>query len=153
MKKIDELNKKLNPIYSELVNYCLEYVDSMVDTIYIMGINVGNSHFSNSIFFKLNNEYFEIHTIGTRIEKEISSDEHFDLLEKLYIFMDMYKLYIEYTGESPTEVKLKYNVTTGKFGVKLSYDDRIEKSDFLTPNAVFNEWFEEAKSGNDGFDW
>ncbi len=150
--KIEELNQKLIPIYSELVSICLEYTESKVDDIYILGINVGNSHFMNNVFFKHNNAFFDKLKIG-ELGIDSSVNRQKIMINKLIIFLEMYKLFIEYTGESPTEVKLKYNVATGKFGVKLSYSDRIEKSETLGPDDVFNEWFEEAKSGNDGFDW
>ncbi len=151
--KIEELNQKLMPIYSELVEACLEYTEHKADDIYILGINCGNSYFTNDVFFKKKNKIYNKLTIGEKIDVIITDDRQRNLLKDLYVFHDMYKLFIKYTGESPTEVKLKYNVETGKFGVNLSYSDRIEKSDTFDSRDVFNEWFEEAKSGNDGFDW
>ncbi len=147
---IEELNQKLMPIYSEIISACLDYSQGKTDYIYVLGINVCNSHYMNNCFFKKHDSFFKKHKIYEEIGVIISDEKQSEVLNNLKIMKELYKLFIEYTGESPTEVKLKYNVQTGKFGVNLSYSDRIEKSETLTPNDVFNEWFEEAKSGNVG---
>ncbi len=150
---IKELNEHLVPVYSELVGACIDYTEGKVDYIYILGVNVANSHYVNQVFFEKNGELYDQLNIGGKIGIEITDGMQRTLLYRLKAFKDMYNLYIKYTGESPTEVKIKYDVNTSKFGMNLSYDDRIEKSRTLTPNYVLKEWYEATKSGEDGFDW
>ncbi len=151
--KIKELDEELIPIYSEIIEACLEYTESKVDKIYIFGINSGNIAFTNDVFFMKNNIVFDRLKIGEEIGIEITDDRQGTLINRLTALYKMYDLFMKYTGDAPREVKIKYNVKFEKFGVKLSYNHRIERSKTLGPADVFREWFAEVKSGNDGFDW
>ncbi len=152
-KEINELNEKLLPIYSELVEACLEYTESKVDVVYILGMNEGNLCFMNDAFFKLKDVFYKKHKIGEVANIETTSEGREGLLRKLMTIREMYSLYKEYTDDVPREVRIKYNVNTGKFGVKLSYSRRVEESETLSVDDVYREWFAEVESGNDGFDW
>ncbi len=152
-EKINELNEKLLPIYSELVEACLEYTKSKVDVIYILGMNSGFLCYSNYAFFMKNNKIYNILTVGEAIDVKIIGDMQGEFLRELKVLYEMYSLYKEYTDDVPREVRIKYNVNTGKFGVKLSYSRRVEESKTFSVDDVYREWFAEVESGNDGFDW
>ncbi len=153
---IKQFDDELTKIYSKIISLCLEYSQKQTDNIYIFGSNVGNSNFSNDVFFSKNGKYFVKDLINDYIDNPVDSsrERKIGLLQVLLSdFREIYSLFLNNNLEAPSEVRLKYNVVTGKFGANLNYDKRIEKSATLSVNDVFNEWMESCIKGDDGFDW
>lgn len=151
--KLKELNEQLTPIYSKLVSACLDYTEGKVDDIYILGTCVANRTYYNNVFFKVKNNFVKKHIVDKVTDIVVTDEKQQLIIKELSVFKELFDLYLEYTGESPTEVKIKYNVATGKFGMKLSYDKRMEKISTFSSMDVFDEWLNNAKEGNDEFEW
>ena len=54
----------------------------------------------------------------------------------------------EYQREMPTEMKLIYDVKSGRFKAEYRYDLIYTHDEVKTASHIFNEWFEEVKSNN-----
>ncbi len=154
--KISDFDKELTSVFSKIVSLGLEYTNKQVDCVYFLGTNVGNKVFNNNLFFKLSDNIFTINKVNDYVKNEIddSKDMMYNVLDLLKgDFQEVNQLFLTNDLEAPTEIKLKYDVVTGKFGSDLSYDKRLEKSTTMTANDIFDEWIIETKKGNDGFNW
>ncbi len=51
----------------------------------------------------------------------------------------------EHQREMPTEMKLIYDVKSGKFKAEYKYDFMYIHDDIKTSDDIYDEWFEEVK--------
>lgn len=48
--------------------------------------------------------------------------------------------------DTPTEIKMYYDVKSGKFDADYAYDEKYSDSDTLMAEHIFEEWYNEIKS-------
>lgn len=152
--EIKDFDKELTNIFSKIISLGLEYTVKQVDYVYVLGTNIGNKVFNNNLFFKLSDHIFTINKVNDYVKNEIndSKDMMYNVLELLKgDFKEINQLFLKNNLEAPTEIRLKFDVATGKFGSDLCYDKRLETSSTMTANDIFDEWIIETKKGNDGF--
>ncbi len=153
--QLRDFDKELTTLYSRVISLCLDYSGKEVDIIYVLGTNVANKVFKNKIFLKKDDYIFRMHELNNYIDvnKDVSDDTQIRFLQLLNADLkEIYELFIKNNLDAPTEIELKYIVTSGKFAANLSYDKRLEEKTTLSANDIFDAWLEKAKQGNDGFE-
>lgn len=126
-------------IQSGLVSLCLEVTESKVDKIFIYCSNEKKSKMFNA-FFEVNGEITTLNQLG------VSNDLAFEFLKlgtedlkKLDTICETYSMPV------PTELKLYYDVSNGKFNGECQYTEICSAKTGKSAGEVFMEWINEIR--------
>ena len=137
---------------ADMVSICLEYVNEQADMIYIYC-----SHESKTIhgdfFFTIAGKTVKKHQLN-----EMSNKQHFDYdvsehrqdMALDIIIEDIGKIETlckQYNRDMPTQIKLVYDVKKNSLNATYSYENFWSDSKSRISPDIFNEWFEEIKTG------
>ena len=125
---------------ASIISLCLEVTRNQVDKIYAYCSNEKYCKTFNA-FFAVNGQIKTLNLLG------ISDKVAFQFLG--YGIEDIEKLDAickKYNMRAPTELKLYYDVTTGKFNADYKYEEVCSSKTKIDQDDVFREWMEEIKA-------
>ena len=137
MKKIFE--DRFMEIQEGLISLCLEVTEGNIDKVYAYASIEKKSAMFNA-FFEKNGRVVTINQLN------IDSKTAMNFLR--IGTMDLSKLKAiceEYEVKCPTEIKLFYDVKTGKCGADYRYDEICSSKTGLSSGEVFLEWYNQVK--------
>ncbi|HDR7613117.1 TPA: DUF600 family protein [Bacillus mycoides] len=148
-----EFEYKFSELQSDMIAICMEFVEDRADKVYVYASRE-EGIISGRFFYLINNKYVEPHKVNDALE---NGDERYDVSPKrgftvLRIICEDIKkikeLCKEYERDMPTEMKLIYDVKSGKFKAEYKYDLVYTIDDIKTADHIADEWFEEVKNNN-----
>lgn len=148
MKGFEE---KYSELQADMISICMEYVEDRAEKVYVIA-SCEENVISGSFFFRIHDTYVECHKVNDALKDgenryDVSSGRMFKVLEVISEdICRMKKLCKEYNKDKPTEMKLIYDVGSGKFQAEYQYDLVYTHDDTKTANHIANEWFEEIQS-------
>ncbi|WP_166246605.1 immunity protein YezG family protein [Paenibacillus turpanensis] len=148
-----EFEEKFSELQSDMISICMEYVEDRADKVYVYASREEGVT-SSSFFYLINNKYVECHKVNDALENgderyDVSQDRMFMVLRILNEDIGKIKaLCEEYGRDVPTEMKLIYDVNSGKFRAEYQYDLIYTNDDIKTADDIADEWFEEIKNNN-----
>ena len=124
-------------IQSDLIALCLELTDSKVDKVYAYASIEKKSSMFNAFFEKDK-------TVYTINQLDIDRRSVFDFLKIGTGDLEKIKaLCRENDTKTPTEIKMYYDVKTGKFDVDYKYDEVCSEKTGVSSGEVFMRWYNE----------
>lgn len=135
-----DFEEKFMEIQTDFISLCLELTDSKVDEVFAYASIEKKSTMFNAFFVKSRKVYtinqlnvdrktaMEFLKIGTRD------------LEKIKILCK------ENDTQIPTEIKMIYNLKTGKYTADYKYDEICSEKTGISAGEVFIKWCDEIKN-------
>lgn len=123
-------------VQSGLISLCMELVGEIAENIYVW-CNIENGCLSFNFFVKVNGE---IKTLGTLDLNRQKLEDCLDIGT-----MDLLKISRvceKYNMPIPTEIKMYFDVKSGKFDAKYCYEEICSERDV---SEVFMDWVVEMK--------
>lgn len=127
-------------IQASMISLCLEMVEKKADKVYVYCSNEKKSNMFNA-FFVVNGQVKTLNQLG------VSNKEAFQFLG--YGIEDLESLNdicAKHNMPAPTEMKLYYDVTTGKFNADYKYEEVCSAKTGTCAAEVFMEWIAEVKA-------
>lgn len=133
---------KFMEVQSGLISLCLEVTESKVDKIFAYASIEKKSTMFNA-FFEKGGEVLTLHQLnidnGTAIEfLKIGTAD----LQKIKRICEQNET------PTPTEIKMYYDVKTGKYNADYKYDEVCSAKIGISSGEVFMEWYNEIKENN-----
>ncbi len=132
--------EKFMEIQTEYIALCLELTESKVDGVYAYASIEKKSTMFNAFFEKSG----KVYTIN---QLNIDSKTAMDFLR--IGTMDLEKIKVlckENDTRIPTEIKMSYNLKTGKFNADYKYDEICSSKTGVSAGEVFMNWYDEIKN-------
>ncbi|GAA0086304.1 hypothetical protein UT300007_27430 [Clostridium sp. CTA-7] len=137
MKKVFE--DEFMDLQSEFVSLCLELTGNTVDNIYIY-ISIEEKSKMFNAFFKVGKELKNLNQLdinNSSIMKFLKlGTEDIERIKKLCN---------DYTMPIPSEMKMYYEVNTGKYNVDCKYESICSVKTGISAREIFMNWFMENK--------
>ncbi len=147
---MDKVQRALGDLQSNMVSAALDYCEGKVDYIYIYGEYEGS--ISGDMFFRIKDKVMKKH----KLAEEIENFKIVDPTKELVFFIDELEKFAKVCEENnhdmPTQFKMKYRVSDGKFENKMKYDNQFT-SDDMGSFDIYYKWVEDTTNGEDGFEW
>ncbi|WP_145045835.1 immunity protein YezG family protein [Paenibacillus xylanexedens] len=146
-----EFEERFSEFQADMIDICIEYVEDRTDKVYIYA-SCEEGMISSSFFYMINNKYVECHKVNDALEDadksyDVTTERQFMVLRIINENIEnIEKLCNEYETEMPTEMKLIYDATNGKFQAEYKYDLVHTNDELKTADDFADEWFEEIKS-------
>lgn len=125
---------------SELIALCLEAVGNKADKVFAYA-SIEKKSQSFNAFFQIGNEIKTLNLMG--IDEDIET-EFLDLgtndLDKIRHVCEKYNMPI------PTEMKMTYDIRTGKYDADYRYDEICSVETGISSYTVFINWMNEVKA-------
>ena len=122
---------------SDLISLCMELVEDHADKVYVY-CSIEEKSQSFNAFFEVDGEIKRLSQLGLN---DALIFEFLNLgtcdLSKLR------KICEKYNRQRPTEMKMVYDVKTGKFKAKYRYDEICSYKTDIDPSEVINQWYDE----------
>ena len=138
-----EMNKTFEDefmdLQSGLISLCLEVVEEKVSKIYAYCSNEKKSKMFN-VFFDVNGEIKTLDQLG--VSKELSFEFLRTGTEDLVKVDD---ICAKHNMPVPTEMKLYYDVKSGKFDAEYKYEEICSAKTGKSAGEVFIEWVSELR--------
>lgn len=126
-------------LQSGIISLCLELVQEKVDKIYAYG-SIEESSTSFNAFFETAGEVKTLNKMG------INSDTIWEFLDLGAADLEKLKgIGSKYEQPVPTELKLIYDVATGKLDAKYRYDPICSGKTGIDSSQIFMDWINEVK--------
>jgi hypothetical protein len=148
-----EFEDRLSELQVDMISICMEYVEDRADKVYVYASREEGVTASD-FFYLVNGNYVEPHKLNEVLK---DGDERYNTsAERNYMVLDILnedienikELCREFNRDMPTEIKLIFDVKSGKFKAEYKYDLVYTHDDIKTASDIFNEWFEEVKDNN-----
>ncbi|UNL83221.1 immunity protein YezG family protein [Priestia koreensis] len=145
-----EFKDQFSELQGDMISICLEYVEDRADKVYVYG-SCEEGITASAFFFLINDIYVKPHKLNDAVK---GSDEKYDTSSTRNLMVlnilneDIEKVSVlckEHQREMPTEMKLIYDVKSGKFKAEYKYDFMYIHDDIKTSDDIYDEWFEEVK--------
>lgn len=122
-----------------LISLCLEVTEKNVNKVYVYCSNEKKSKMFNA-FFDVNGEIKTLNQLGVPNKLafqflKLGTED----LEKVDVICKKYNMPI------PTEMKLYYDVTSGKYDAKYKYEEVCSAQTGKNAGEVFLEWISEIR--------
>lgn len=150
MKGFEE---KFSELQADMISICLEYVEERADKVYVYASSE-EGVISTSFYYLINNMYVEAHKVNEAIEidarkYDVSKERQTAVLRIISEdIKELKELCSLFDKDMPTEMKLIYDVKTGKFTAEYQYELIYTHDDLKTASHIADEWFEEVKRNN-----
>lgn len=149
MEKIFE--DSFSELQADMVSICLEYVEERAEKIYIY-CSFESRVVANDFFYKINGKIVKKHKLNDVLaegqkEYDVSATRQRSVSKVINDnIMSLTKLCQEYQREMPTQIKLVYDVTTGKLNADYNYDLIYSNDEAKTADDISEEWYQLEKS-------
>lgn len=150
MKQFED---RFSELQADMISICMEYVEDRADKVYVYASREEGVTASD-FFYLVNGNYVEPHKLNEVLK---DGDERYNTsAERNYMVLDILnediekikELCREFNRDMPTEMKLIFDVKSGKFKAEYKYDLVYTHDDVKTASHIFNEWFEEVKNNS-----
>ncbi|SHM58035.1 immunity protein YezG family protein [Gracilibacillus kekensis] len=141
---------RFSELQSDMISICMEYVEERADKVYVYA-SCEESIISSKFFYLINNKYLKPHKVNDAFANggeryNISSERQFMVLDILNEDIEKIKeLCLDYEKDMPTEMKLIYDVKSGKFKAEYKYDLVYTNHETKTARQIADEWFDEIQ--------
>ena len=137
MKK--DFDEKFMTIQEGMISLCLEATNSQVDKVFAYASIEEKSRMFN-VFFQKDGEILTMNKldISFNVCVQVLNIGNDDLLE-------IKKLCDENETKTPTEIKMCYDVKTGKFDVSYKYEEICSGKTGIGAEDVFMDWYRAEK--------
>lgn len=132
---------------ANMVSIVLDVVSKQADKLFIYA-SCEHNIYSFNFFVEINNKYYFVHQLNksdNNFAYNISDEIVFlalkDGVEEIKYIEDAC---IKFNREMPTEMKMIYDVKTGKFNANYQYDFVYTDKEDLISMDIFNQWFKEV---------
>ncbi|MGG2017867.1 DUF600 domain-containing protein [Bacillus sp. S10(2024)] len=148
-----EFEDKFSELQADMISICMEYIENRADKVYVYA-SCEETIISSKFFYLINNKYLKPHKVNDALEAgderyDVSTKRQFMVLDILNEDIEKIKVFCkEYERDMPTEMKLIYDVKSGKFKAEYKYDLVYTNDDVKTAGHIADEWFEEVKNNN-----
>jgi len=137
-------------LQADMVSICLEYVEKRADTIYIYASLEGNS-IDADFFFRINGTLAQRHELDIFSTNEFtyntSDERQFAVLNILNEDMNKIdELCKLYNRETPTEIKMIYDVNNNHLASNCKYDLIHSNDTDKTGMDIAEDWFDELRN-------
>lgn len=138
-------------LQADMVSICLEYVEERAEKIYIY-CSFESRVIANDFFYKINGKIVKKHKLNDVLVKGQKEYDVSVIRQKSVLkiindnIMALIKLCQEYQREMPTQIKLVYDITTGKLNADYSYNLVYSNDETRTADDVLEEWYRLEKS-------
>lgn len=124
---------------SELISLCLEAAERRVNKVYVYSSIEKKSKMFNA-FFDIDGEIKTLNQLG------ISNKLTMDFLKLGTSDLDKIKeVCIKHNMPIPTEIKMYYDATTGKYNAQYKYEEVCSANTGINASEVFIDWLKEIK--------
>lgn len=138
----ENFEDKFMEVQSDLISLCLELTDSQVDKVYAYASIEKNSTMFNA-FFERNGE------ILTLKQLNVESRTAMDFLRIGTGDLERIReVCQQYETQTPTEIKMFYDVKTRKFNADYQYGEVCSLKTGKSSGEVFMQWCNEMKEKN-----
>ena len=127
-------------VQAGLISLCLEVTEEKVDKVYAYCSNEKGCKMFNA-FFAVDGQIKMVHQLGVPDELVV----HFLKLGTGDI-VTLDNVCKKHKRPAPTELKLYYDVKTGKFNADYKYEEVCPADSEIDSVDVFHEWMEEIKA-------
>ncbi|MBA6134221.1 DUF600 domain-containing protein [Pseudomonas juntendi] len=147
-----QLEDHLPKHQADMISIALEYVDNKADEVFVHAASEeGTSSFD--VFYKINGKIVRKEEINSAVNpgktKYDDTEERQDAM--LDIGLDNIEAIeekcLEFGVKTPTEMRLHYDVKSGRFRAKLRYDNVFTDTPDLLPGNVFDAWYSSELRG------
>lgn len=128
-------------IQSDYISLCLEYGGENIDKVFAYVYQTDTLRMFNA-FFEKEGDIVAAGAIGTNEEADEFMSVGRDDIDKLRAVCE------EYDQKCPNEIRMIYDVKTGKYDATLGYEDYSIK-DKTTPMTEFLNWYRSEKKKTD----
>ena len=127
-------------IQSGIISLCLELVENKADMVYAYG-SIEEKSTSFNAFFEINGE------IRTLNELNIETNLIWEFMDLgISDLKKLRELCKSYDQPAPTELKMIYDVDTGKYDADYQYDEISSAKTGIDSSQIFSEWINEVKA-------
>jgi len=138
--------EKFMDLQSELISLCLELVEQKAEKVYAYGSIEKNSKAFN-VFYEIEGEFVHKHELNKYQAKYIYSATPQMRIQLMKLGIeDLEKiehLCREYDTPIPTEFKMVYDVTTGKYNADYKYTEVCTAKTGVDSSVIFMNWYNE----------
>lgn len=148
---------QFSELISDILGVCYEYVEGRAEKIYVYLSNEAQIQYCGC-FYKINGRVVRRGKLSTALQPgELPYDEKDDVQRRLGEILredwtKLWTLFRQYERPVPTEIRMVYDVATGKPDVRMRYEPVWSKEKGGFPLKVELEWFaqEDAAAGGSG---
>lgn len=148
-----EFEDRFSELQADMISICMEYVEDRADKVFVYA-SCEEGVISSSFFYLINNKYLESHKVNDALlageeSYDVSTERQFNVLHIINENIEEIKVLCkEFERDMPTEMKLIYDVNSGKFQAEYKYELIYTNDDIKTADDVADEWFQEIKNNN-----
>ena len=148
-----EFEDKFSELQADMISICMEFVEDRADKVYVYA-SCEESIISSRFFYLINNRYVKSHKVNDALKEgeakyDVSPERGFQVLGIINEDIERMKLLCkEYKKDMPTEMKLIYDVKSGRFKAEYKYELIYTNHDTKTARQIADEWFEEVKTNH-----
>ncbi|MEB6548565.1 antitoxin YezG family protein [Heyndrickxia sporothermodurans] len=141
---------RFSELQADMISICMEYIEERADKVYVYA-SCEESTISSKYFYLINNKYVKPHKVNDALANgderyNVSSERQFMVLDILNEDIEKIKeLCLDYEKDMPTEMKLIYDVKSGKFKAEYKYDLVYTNHETKTARQIADEWFDEIQ--------
>ncbi|CAN7535072.1 immunity protein YezG family protein [Rossellomorea sp. LjRoot5] len=142
---------RFSELQADMISICMEYIEERADKVYVYA-SCEESIISSKFFYLINNKYVKPHKVNDALANgdegyNVSSERQFMVLDILNEDIEkIKKLCLDYEKDMPTEMKLIYDVKSGKFKSEYKYDLVYTNHETKTARQIADEWFDEIQN-------
>ncbi len=146
-----QFEDQFSELQADMISICMEYVEDRAEKVYVYA-SCEEGVVSSSFFYLINNTYVECHKVNDALnngeeEYDVSQDRQFAVLDIINEDVEKIKeLCKEHEKDMPTELKLIYDVKSGKLQAEYKYDLVYSDDEVKTADDIAEEWFDEVKA-------
>ena len=131
-------------IQSDLISLCLEFADGKADKIFAFA-EISKYCLSFNAYFRHEGVIKHIAQMAQAMSQGYSYvDQFFDIgISDLKKILEVCE---RYNREIPAEMKMYYDVKTGRFNAEYRYEKDIPQSEDYYADKTFDEWEKELKA-------
>lgn len=150
---MNDFEDRFSELQADMISICMEYIEERAGKVYVYA-SCEESIISSKFFYLINNKYVKPHKVNDALANgdkryNVSSERQFMVLDILNEDIEKIKeLCMDYEKDMPTEMKLIYDVKSGKFKAEYKYDLVYTNHETKTARQIADEWFEEIQNNN-----
>lgn len=135
---------------ADIISLCLEYADGKVNDIYVY-CSIEEGIYTFDVFYNINGTLYHKHRLNdsnpssTQNNYDTSPERQSALLETGIQDLKNLKIILDkYDRPIPTEIKLHYNVDTGRLDAEYKHEPTYTNHTTLTSEDIFDDWFDQV---------
>lgn len=147
---LKEFEDRFSELQADMISICMEYVEGRADKVYVYA-SCEEGVISSSFFYFIHNKHVQPHKVNDALlageeSYDVSTERQFNVLHIINENIEEINVLCqEFERDMPTEMKLEYDVNSGKFQAEYKYELVYSDDDSKTADDVADEWFEEIQ--------